>query len=178
VDGILSHAKEGSWDVVSAALHRGFPVNEGDSSRGQPLLHVVVSRAHLPTLAMALALGADPNSMDRYGETAMHIAATGKGSSAPVLRALLDAGADVNGGPVLRQTPLIQLVRFGGVPSEGDVEARAALLLAHPSINLSIQYLDLTAEQWARARVGRAWLAEAIVEVRWGRDAVPCCHHL
>lgn len=67
----------------------------------------------LDSLARLLDSGVSPNTKDRYGNTALHAAATG--GAAGVVRYLLERGADVNGRDKLGRTPLMITASLGDV---------------------------------------------------------------
>lgn len=67
----------------------------------------------LDSLTQLLDSGVSPNTRDRYGNTALHAAATG--GAAGVVRYLLGRGADVNARDKLGRTPLMITATLGGV---------------------------------------------------------------
>lgn len=84
----------GSSHVVS--IWRGLPEHADRSAAGRgTLLHVAAARVGSPEVAgLLLARGAEVDGRDRYGCTALHIAAFG--GHLPLVELLLQQGADVN----------------------------------------------------------------------------------
>jgi truncated hemoglobin YjbI len=83
---------------------------------GRTLLHFASGAGCLGMVEALLRLGADPNTRDRGGHTALYRVANECGSEAgpEIVRALVSAGADVNAcGGVTRTTPLHMAARRG-----------------------------------------------------------------
>jgi truncated hemoglobin YjbI len=85
---------------------------------GKMLLHFAAGAGCLGVVESLLRLGADPNIRDSGGHTPLYRVANECGSDAgpTIVRALVDAGADVNAdGGVTRATPLHMAARRGFV---------------------------------------------------------------
>ena len=130
---------------------------------------------HAPTAALALAHGASPTHREPHmGSTPMLWAACR--GNVDILRALIDAGGDVNQGDFHGMyTPLIAVAR--GKVLTGAVD-RAWVLLAEPGLDPLATRGGKTAEEWARER-GMDDVADAIAgEVRGALCAAqPCTVH-
>jgi ankyrin repeat protein len=78
------------------------------------LLHCAVKHRKFPVLQVLLDAGADVDSRDRVGNTALHRAALGEGrGSLDAVKLLIEAGADVNAVGLGQNTPLHVAVRSG-----------------------------------------------------------------
>ncbi len=75
----------------------------GASDLNNPLLFAI-RQSHLPVARFLLEKGADDNAQERWGQSALHIAA-GKGD-VECVRLLLDHGARVNATEINKSTPL------------------------------------------------------------------------
>jgi ankyrin repeat protein len=174
VDAVVTCARGCKWGLVADALQHGFPVNAVHSEDGYTVLHYAAGLAmdplgdgqvwgHAPTAALALAHGASPTHREPHmGSTPMLWAACR--GNVDILRALIDAGGDVNQGDFHGMyTPLIAVAR--GKVLTGAVD-RARVLLAEPGLDPLATRGGKTAEEWARER-GMDDVADAIAgEVR------------
>ncbi|MCU1233127.1 MAG: globin [Candidatus Solibacter sp.] len=82
------------------------------------LLHAAAGAGCLPMVELLLVLGADPNARDRFGHTPLYAAGNScfRGSAGRVVRALVEAGADVNAQDrVKRCAPLHAAARRGNI---------------------------------------------------------------
>ncbi len=82
-------------DYVITALRAGYPINAVDSEK-KTVLHFAVHHQDLFLVRLALSCGADPNLVDMCGYTSVLAAVDQFSDSDMILRALLDAGGDVN----------------------------------------------------------------------------------
>jgi hypothetical protein len=109
------------WTQAAAAAESSAPVAGGPETRG--LLDAVEAQ-HPESVAALLAAGSDPGETNRFGESALHLAAPGDHA---ILAALIDAGADPNGRDADGVTPLMLAATAGradNVASLRDAGAR------------------------------------------------------
>lgn len=182
VDAVVTCARGCKWGLVADALQHGFPVNAVHSEDGYTVLHYAAGLAmdplgdgqvwgHAPTAALALSHGASPTHREPHmGSTPMLWAACR--GNVDLLRALIDAGGDVNQGDFHGMyTPLIAVAR--GKVLTGAVD-RARVLLAEPGLDPLATRGGKTAEEWARERgmddVADAIAGEILARARWS----PC----
>ena len=166
-----THVDDAMWGAAGDAIRAGFPLAQTDGEDGLTLLHFAAgtffTRAHLPTVALALAHGADPNAASSAeGRRATNSMATPVYMAAAfgtveVLRELLQAGGDVAQG----DSPLVGLARHATrCADRGDSAAdRLALLLEQPTLDLDVAYNGAGVVQLARSG-GWPGLADMIVE--------------
>lgn len=129
-DAVIDAAWMQRWDVVAAALGDGFPPNAALGAQRLTVLHAACQFGHLPTVLLALSMGADPNARSEDGTTPMRCAAGY--ATAEVLRALVRAGGDVNVVDRGGWTPL----RMVALLNVGDAGERLSVLLDHPGLDL------------------------------------------
>jgi len=87
------------------------------------LLHAAAAAGNLPVVTALLNTGVDPNILDDGGHTPLYCAANECAGGGDVVRALIDAGAEVDAcGGVKRCTPLHMAAR------RGNLEIAAILL--------------------------------------------------
>ena len=149
-DRLATACDNGDLPSAKAAVADGASVNE----RGPPgcytylPLAIAVRRQHHDVAAWLLSHGADPN-----GDSVMLHGA--RYSTVAILQLLIDAGGDVNrysgGAP-----PLYWAVA-------GNSEDRVRVLLAQPSLDLTIKWDGKTPERYARAE-GAPALATMIAQ--------------
>ena len=159
-DRLVAACANGDLPSAEAAVADGASINgkgKAPGIRGMQLpLVAAVFKKHHDAVVWLLSHGADPS-----GEMVMCFGAWY--STTAILQLLIDAGGDVNqGGGV--EPALFAAVR--GVRSKDNVR----VLLAQPSLDCTIGYLDETPEQWARDKGGRAVADMIAREVgrRWG----------
>ena len=164
-DLLVTACYERDLPSAKAAVADGASVNEEGTARGVGALLPLAAAVfwqHIELVVWLLSLGADPN-----GDMVMWQGACK--STAGILQLLIDVGGDVNresGG----RPPLFPAVE--GFNSEDNVR----VLLAQPSLDLTIKSDGKTPEQYARAR-HRLALADVIAqEVSGGRSTVPSHH--
>ena len=119
----LGHAaNKGQLRVAQFLLDSGAEVNRSRDANSWPPLLIAVSAGHKAMVELLLSKGADVNSRDSLGETALHLAAEHGFQS--VAESLLAKKADVNARDVSLETPLHLAARNGHA-------AMVAFLLAH-----------------------------------------------
>jgi ankyrin repeat protein len=100
---LLVAAAKGNADVSLALIEAGANPNAQDKNGWTPLMHAVSGR-HLATAAALLEVPAvDPDLREENGSTALHIAALG--GNEPMVRLLVDHGADVAAKTAMGFTP-------------------------------------------------------------------------
>jgi len=117
-------------EVVTAGqlrkrLDEGADPN-GRSAWGDAPLAMAARNLDLESVEFLLAAGADPRNKNKTGDTAMHYAAKGQ-TTKPVIKALADAGADVNARGYGGNTPLHCAARYSNGTGGSVVECLLAL---------------------------------------------------
>lgn len=152
VELLVNAAYKGDIDGVRAALSRGADIN--GISDTPSIFHTAISAAvferHAEVVAYLLQHGADPNAFEN--ESALSTAA-GDGNVA-ILKMLLSAGADVNRGSAVRETPLM------AAAITGEVECARLLVEAGADVN-------------AKSAMGKVPLSEAYTCERRQRKRNP-----
>jgi hypothetical protein len=111
IDVLAQCVAEGKDEEVSLFLTAGFSPNTKDKN-GIPLLGISARNGHLKTLELLLCSGAHVNLIaDDRGSTALFDSAMGRHKT--LVKALIDAGADVNIPSKGGQTPLVVVVGAG-----------------------------------------------------------------
>ena len=140
INNVIEAAWLKRWDIVEAALDRGYPVHARSSRRDFcTLLHVAAARGHVATLRRLLAAGADPNAPTRYKKTPVHCA--GVGGKAAALAWLLAAGGDP-GAAGLWSLPLVAVPAGSSHSPEPDEPLRAPCrpcAATHHTVGLIVQ---------------------------------------
>src|ERR1700752_1144 len=137
----LAHAVEARYsEVEDALLNRpGLDANVG-GLRGRPIVLAYVWRDDKERFQKLLGHGADVNSRDADGDTALHGAA--QNGNLEIINLLLDKGANPNAKNKLGGTPLM----FAAVFGNDD----AVRLLLRRGANPSLKDNDsITAAKWA-----------------------------
>ena len=102
--GLLKHMPSKSMpELMPLLIEHGWDINEAVG--GRTLLHHDANHGHGSRIQTLLKHGADPNKRTQDGQTALHLLAK-KGIGAAAIRALIDAGADINSKDDHDQTPL------------------------------------------------------------------------
>ena len=109
VQSLFDHAREGRTAELTAAVDAGVPVNLTNSA-GDTLLILAAYHGHPETVAALLAREADTSRANDMGQTALGAAVFRQ--SAPIVTALLDAGADPDEGP----KSATEIARFFDLP--------------------------------------------------------------
>jgi hypothetical protein len=145
INNVIEAAWLKRWNIVEAALDRGYPVHASLATTGAvaeifctlvcTLLHVQVAaaRGHVATLRRLLAAGADPNAPTRYKKTPVHCAAVG--GKAAALAWLLAAGGDPG-------APLVAVPAGSSHSPEPDEPLRAPCrpcTATHHTVGLIVQ---------------------------------------
>jgi ankyrin repeat protein len=157
---LMTASRTGNAEAVKLLLAKGANVNAVEGYRGQTALMWAAAEEHPDIVKVLLAAKADPNlaSVDRDttlpklpagspaapisrgGLRAIHFAA--RQGSVESMKALLDAGVDINQGDVDKNSPLLLailnshydlaqvLIDHGAKPNVANKDGRAALLTA------------------------------------------------
>ena len=133
---------QGKTAAAKAAIAAGAVVNaagKDQHGRVRTPLTAAVEGKNTDLVRHLLASGADPTAggaIDR-----------GVGVGTPeILQLLLDAGSSVNGDDSASMPPV-----FAVSVAVGDVEGKARILLAQPSLDMSVIWAGETPEQCARS---------------------------
>ncbi|MGD2168062.1 MAG: ankyrin repeat domain-containing protein [Gammaproteobacteria bacterium] len=134
--------------LVLALLPLGSFADDDEDARryadGSTPLHWAVYEGDVAQVRRLIEAGADVSAENRYGASAMSLAA--EVADTEVLRALLDAGADADSPNPEGQTALMAVARTGNV-------AAAGLLLGHgAAVDARENWGGQTALMWASAR--------------------------
>ncbi|KAK6510678.1 hypothetical protein TWF506_009780 [Arthrobotrys conoides] len=84
----------GKTELVTVLLHEGVDVNQTLRGRAKPLNHAVAWLGNEDIVEILLAAGADPNSANDHGITALHLAVAVGNIKA--VKLLINAGADID----------------------------------------------------------------------------------
>jgi ankyrin repeat protein len=138
---LIEAAKAGDSAAVRALLRQQVDVNSREAD-GTTALHWAIHARYLEIVNLLVRSGADIRAENRYGVTPLALAAL---NGAPIIEALLEAGADPNTTVADGETVLMTAARTG------DTEA-VSLLLAHgAAVNLKETWRGQTALMWAVA---------------------------
>lgn len=132
-DGLLEAAKTGNLAAVTAALENGANVDARDAGSGRTALMTASMHSAIPIMRALLEAGARVNLQALLGETALILAASGRGGES--IKLLLARGADPNLADREKKTPLMWMVDtqfHRGVDTSGSV---APLVEAGARIN-------------------------------------------
>jgi len=99
----------GHKDMAELLISKGSDVNI--SSRGQPLLHILVEDGHSDMIELLIDNGADVNAKDDRGFTALHL--TARSGQKDIVELLITKGADVYAKNNRGITPLVLARRRG-----------------------------------------------------------------
>ena len=158
----VTACSDGDLSFVKAAVADGASVNEeGEDEYGGKQLPLAAAAAvnNYDVVVWLLSHGADPN-----GDVVMLNGAAD--STAAMLQLLIDAGGDVN-----RESDEVPPL-FGAIDGYyNDSEANVRVLLAQPSLDLSIKYEGKTPEQYA-CDMRRPVLANMIAQEVSGKASV------
>lgn len=100
-------AFEGDPESVRAAVACGACPSSGDALAGTTPLQIAALKGHVATVAALLELGADPNTCDQHGNTALWTAVVSAPNAlrAQIAEQLLDAGAQPDAPNRAGRTP-------------------------------------------------------------------------
>lgn len=143
----------GHTDVVKALLDRSITIK---TTKNRPILHEAVFWERTDIIQLLIDFGVDVNETDRYGNTALHIAAA-QGSEKNV-HLLINAKANTNSKNIFGITPLHEavkqqhihiiqtLLKHGVDANESDSHGRTALHLSVQMKNPDIVKVLLNAK--------------------------------
>jgi ankyrin repeat protein len=132
-DELLEAAKTSNLAAVTAALEKGANVDARDSGFGRTALMTASMHSAIPIMRALLDAGASVNLQAVLGETALILAASGRGGES--IKLLLARGADPNLADREKKTPLMWMVDtqfHRGVDTSGSI---APLVEAGAQIN-------------------------------------------
>jgi uncharacterized protein len=132
-DELLEAAKTSNLAAVTAALEKGANVDARDSGFGRTALMTASMHSAIPIMRALLDAGARVNLQAVLGETALILAASGRGGES--IKLLLARGADPNLADREKKTPLMWMVDtqfHRGVDTSGSI---APLVEAGAQIN-------------------------------------------
>ena len=121
--------ENGNFRIVEMLLNLGARVNARDKNRQTPIMRIDAD-ANARLVNLLVRHGAQVNLADKKGNTAL-ILATEDQPDVSVIRALLDAGADVNHRNNAGETALMKAA------ANDDLEAVRTLILAGADVNLT-----------------------------------------
>jgi ankyrin repeat protein len=108
-------AGAGDYARVQSLIKAGFDVNGRDEDGMTPLFAAARNGKATPAIiALLVSAGCDVNARDKVGETAL-LYAIDPGGDTENIKALLDAGADVDIPNVDGETPLMRAADWGSV---------------------------------------------------------------
>ena len=139
-DSLIQAAQNGNHQRVEELIITGADVNISDVGDSKPVLIKAAEMDHVECLKLLLHAGADANSVDKHGKTAlMH---PGENGAESCVEVLVLAGADVNTSTSEGYTALMlaaakgnaktvnALVNAGAVVNKTDYKMRSALMRA------------------------------------------------
>jgi uncharacterized protein len=145
-DELLEAAKTSNLEAVTAALEKGANVDARDSGFGRTALMMASMHSAIPIMRALLDAGARVNLQAVLGETALILAASGRGGES--IKLLLARSADPNLADREKKTPLMWMVDtqfHRGVDTSGSI---APLVEAGARIN-DLDAAGRTVLMWA-----------------------------
>ncbi|KID95046.1 ankyrin repeat protein, partial [Metarhizium majus ARSEF 297] len=111
---LMTACRGGNLDMVRLLVEAGADANNRFSRDGSTPVVLSAGVAHDEAVVLLMAHGGDPARRNRYGETALHLAA--RKDNLRLVRILLASGrVDVNAASVTRSTPLFEAIQVGNV---------------------------------------------------------------
>ncbi|CAI2380253.1 unnamed protein product [Moneuplotes crassus] len=98
-------------DIIPKVLAKGIPIDEPLTDAGMVGLHLACAQGDLDSARIFVENGADVNSSDKVGRTALHFASA-NGESPDLIDFLISNGADPNAQSSGGDTPLIKAILF------------------------------------------------------------------
>ena len=140
---LVEAARRGDTDAVISLLDRGADVNAAQGD-GMTALHWAAKRGSLEMAEVLLSSGARVDEVTRIGQhSPLHLASSG--GHAPVVRRLLEAGADANAGTATGATAL----HFAA--GSGSAESVDALVAHGATVDAREAAWEQTPLMWAAA---------------------------
>ena len=171
IDRVMALARAYNWASVCEAIEEGFPLEEQDGlQHGDTLLHLAARAGQVPTIASALARGADPNVVNNWGLTPTCVAAAW--GTPEALAALVAGGGDAGAGspPALLHLLAAYVPEWDpwAVCLDPGVRDKMTLLLRQPCTDLQATWMGDTAvalvQRW-RGVVGAEAAAEEALDL-------------
>lgn len=171
IDRVMALARAYNWASVCEAIEEGFPLEEQDGlEHGDTLLHLAARAGQVPTIASALARGADPNVVNNWGLTPTCVAAAW--GTPEALAALVAGGGDAGAGspPALLHLLAAYVPEWDpwSVCLDPGVRDKMTLLLRQPCTDLQATWMGDTAvalvQRW-RGVVGAEAAAEEALDL-------------
>jgi len=122
------------YDELKELLEEGFDVNQRFEEKRTPLMKTVIESESIDVITLLLDSGADINSVDSIGMTALHHAS--HMCKTPAVKLLLSRGADFEIQDVFGWTPLARAVFLPARTDERNFEVVRLLLYAGANVNV------------------------------------------
>ena len=126
--------------VIRSCFQAGVPLNATDPAYGQTALMRASWSGQVDVVRFLLRLGADPNDVGEFGDSALCEAAIGGSQTAPqCIRLLLDHGADID---KINETWRRTWTALMGAAAHGHIDALRTLMARGANIGLTTREGD------------------------------------